>query len=239
MLFPKQTINEEPKIDHDKMKNTTVVREGTDHWLEPYWYDKWHPRENDPATVSDACPFKYVECSDSLMQLDHHMVDKELKRKKLRESDLDITLFSDRGAGHAQLVVYRRRCAYLHKRMADSIRMLRVVMGRKLIGFLIWNKYESAQCVPYWVLTATSRGNGCLQKDPENDRWLSRRFRTDNQLPQHILQFQNERNMIDLTELMYWGYFGIDLSCTRLRSCSGRNGSRKGQKSRRPMKSTK
>ena len=36
LLFPKQMINEEPEIDHDKMKNTTVVREGTDHWLEPY-----------------------------------------------------------------------------------------------------------------------------------------------------------------------------------------------------------
>ena len=106
MLFPKQTVNEEPEIDHDKMKNTNVVHEGTDHWLEPYWYDKWHHREEDPATVSDACPFKYVECSDSLVQLDHHMVDEELKRKKLRESDLDITLFSDRGAGHVQLVVY-------------------------------------------------------------------------------------------------------------------------------------
>ena len=35
-------------------------------------------------------------------------------------------------------------------------------------------------------------------------------FRTNEQLPQDILQFRNERNMIDLTELMYWGYYGID-----------------------------
>ena len=212
LLFPEQTINEEPEIDHNKMNNKTVRQQGNDNWLEPYWYDKWHPREEDPATVSDACPFKYVEVTDALVQLDKHMVKDELKTKRMRESDCDITLFSDRGAERAQLIVYRRRCAYLNSRTADSLRMLRVIMGKKLIGFLIWNKYESARCIPYWVLTATVRGNGCLQKNPANNRWSSHRFCPDDQLPPHIIEFRDARNMIDLSKLMFWGMYGIDLS---------------------------
>ena len=82
-------------------------------------------------------------------------------------------------------------------------------MGKQLVGFLIWNCYGSGRLIPYWVMTATRRGNGCLQKDPKNDRWCSRRFKSDEQLSDGIIEFRNTHCMIDLVELVYFGSFGI------------------------------
>ena len=83
--------------------------QGLDNWKEPFWFDKWHPREENPAAASDATLYKYVTITDDLADLDVHMVADALEVKRMRMSDLDITLWSDRGAGRAQLVIYRRR----------------------------------------------------------------------------------------------------------------------------------
>ena len=83
-------------------------------------------------------------------------------------------------------------------------------MGKKLIGFLIWNKYECSHCIPYPCLMATTRGNGCLQAKPENDRWLSREWKPDEKLPIHIQYFRNNMLMVDLCELLYFGYYSVD-----------------------------
>ena len=128
--FPLQTVTESFQKNHDKMGNDTVSMQGLDNWKEPFWFDKWHPREENPAAASDATPYKYVAITDDLADLDVHMVADALEVKRMRMSDLDITLWSDRGAGRAQHIVYRRRWAQLNKRMADSLWILRVVMGK-------------------------------------------------------------------------------------------------------------
>ena len=139
------------------MGNDTVSREGLDNLKEPFWFDKWHPRQDNPAAASDAAPYKYVMTTDDLADLDLYMVADALEVKRMRMSDLDITLWSDRGAGRAQLVIYRRRWAQLNKRMADSLRILQVVMGKKLVGFLLWNCYEFCHGIPYCMMTAMTR----------------------------------------------------------------------------------
>ena len=122
--FPPQTVAESFQINHDEMGNNTVTMQGLDNWKEPFWFDKWHPREENPAAVSDAAPYKYVPTTDNLADLDLHMVVDALEVKRMRMSDLDITLWSDRGAGRAQLIVYRRRQAQLNKRTVDSLHIL-------------------------------------------------------------------------------------------------------------------
>ena len=107
--FPKQEVQEGVTNNHEEMGNDTVTHEGNDNWGKPYWFDKWHPCEENPVTVSDAMPYKYIETTDSMAELDLHMVDDELEARKMRMSDLDITLWSDRGHGRAKLVVYHRR----------------------------------------------------------------------------------------------------------------------------------
>ena len=129
--FPLQTVAESFQINHDEIGNDTVSMQGLDNWKEPFWFDKWHPREENPAAASDATPYKYVTITDDLADLDVHMVADALEAKRMRMSDLDITLWSDRGAGRAQLIVYRRRRAQLNKRTVDSLQILRVVMGKK------------------------------------------------------------------------------------------------------------
>ena len=106
------------------MGNDTVSMQGLDNWKEPFWFDKWDLREENPAAVSDATLYKYVTITDDLADLDLHMVADTLEAKRMRMSDLDNTLWSDRGAGRAQLVIYRRRRAQLNKRTVDSLRIL-------------------------------------------------------------------------------------------------------------------
>ena len=192
------------------MRNDTVSMQGLDNWKEPFWFDKWHPREDNPATSSDATPYKYVTITDDLADLDVHMVVDALEVKRMRMSDLDITLWCDRGAGRAQLIVYRRRQAQLNKRTADSLRILRVVMGKMLVGFLLWNCYEFCPGIPFCVMTAMARGNGCFQKDPDNDRWCSHRWKPDDRLTPHIQHFRKEKQMIDLCELIYFGNYSVE-----------------------------
>ena len=122
--FPPQTDAESFQINHDEMGNDTLSREGLYNWKEPFWFDKWHQRQDNPAAASDAAPYKYVMTTDDLANLDLHMVADALEAKRMRMSDLDITLWSDRGAGRAQLIIYRRRWVQLNKRTVDSLRIL-------------------------------------------------------------------------------------------------------------------
>ena len=60
------------------------------------------------------------------------------------------------------------------------------------------------------MMMATARGNGCFQKDPDNDRWCSRRWKPDDCLTPHIQNFQKEKQMIDLCELIYFGNYSVE-----------------------------
>ena len=82
-------------------------------------------------------------------------------------------------------------------------------MGDRLVGFLVWNCYEAGWLIPYWVMMATQRGNGCLQKDTRNDQWCLRRYLNDKDVPHYLLNMRDKSPMIDLVELLYWGYFGV------------------------------
>ena len=62
-------------------------------------------------------------------------------------------------------------------------------MGNQLIGFLLCNAYGSGRLIPYCVMTATRCGNGCLQRDPDNDCWCTRRYVPDDELPHDVLEF--------------------------------------------------
>ena len=208
--FPEQSMETDPKLNHAE-RGVQVTHEGKDNWGEPYWHDRWHPQAHQPGNVSDACPFAYVDVSDEMALSDLHMKNSDnLEAKNVfTRNDYDITLFSNRGLGCAQLVVYQRRRALLDVRTADSLCILRVVMGNQLIGFLLWNAYGSGWLIPYCVMMATRHGNGCLQRDPDNDCWCTRRYVPDNELPHDVLEFQNTHPMIDLVELVYWGSFGV------------------------------
>ena len=210
IYFPEQSIDTSPDLNH-KDRGVKVSRQGKDNWGQPFWYDKWHPQNEEPITVSDACPFSYVDVTDETAKEDCHMSDANdlVAKTTFMRDDFDITLFSDRGLGRAKLVIYRRQQALLDMWTADSLRILRVVMGDRLVGFLIWNCYEAGRLIPYWVMTATQRGNGCLQKDPQNDGWCSRWYINDKDVPRYLLKMRDKSPMIDLVELLYWGYFGV------------------------------
>ena len=208
--FPEQSMETDPKLNQAE-RGVQVTCEGKDKWGELYWHDMWHPQAHQPGNIFDACPFSYVDVSDKMAVSDLHMKnsdDLEAKNIFIR-NDYDITLFSNRGLGHAQLIVYRRKCALLDLRTADSLHILRVVMGNQLIGFLLCNAYGSGQLMPYCVMMATRCGNGCLQRDPDNDHWCTRRSVPDNELPRDDLEFQNTHPMIDLVELVYWELLGV------------------------------
>ena len=102
---------------------------------------------------------------------------------------------------------------------ADLLRILRVVMGDRLIGFLVLNCYEAGQLIPYWVMTAIQRGNGCLQKDLQNDRWCSRWYLNNKDVPCYRLKMRDKSPMIDLIELLYWGYFRVKYKSLETLKC--------------------
>ena len=107
--FEEQSMDTNPKLNHAD-RGVEVTREGTDKWGEPFWHDKWHPTNSQPGTVSDACPFSYVDVTNEMAREDLHMKNSEDLEAKMEfaRNDYDITLFSDRGLGCAKLVVYRR-----------------------------------------------------------------------------------------------------------------------------------
>ena len=207
--FSEQSMETDPKLNHTE-RGVQVTCEGKDNWGEPYWHDKWYPQDHQPGNHSDACPFSYTDVSDEMALSDLHMKNSDdLEAKNIfSRNDYDITLFSNRGLGHAQLVIYCRRCALLNVRTADSLCILRVVMGNQLIGFLLCNAYGAGRLIPYCVMMATRHGNGCLQRDPDNN-WCMRRYVPDDELPHDVLEFRNTHPMIDLVELVYWGSFGV------------------------------
>ena len=210
IYFPEQSIDTNPDLNH-KDRGVKVSRQGKDNWGQPFWYDKWYPQNEEPITVSDTCPFSYIDIPDETAEEDCHMSDADdlVAKTTFTRDDFNITLFSDRGLGRAKLVIYRRRRALLNTQTADSLRILRVVMGDRLVGFLICNCYEAGRLISYWVMTVTQRGNRCLQKDPQNDRWCSMWYINDKDVPHYLLNMRDKSPMIDLIELLYWGYFGV------------------------------
>ena len=105
--FPEQSMETDPKLNHPE-RGVQVTCEGKDNWGEPYWHDRWHPQAHQPGNILDACPFSYVDVSDEMALSDLHMKNSDdLEAKNVfTRNDYNITLFSDRGLGHAQLVVY-------------------------------------------------------------------------------------------------------------------------------------
>ena len=95
----------DPKLNQTE-RGVQVTHEGKDNWGKPYWHDRWHLQGHQPGNVSDACCFSYIDVSDE-------------EKKFFTKNEYGITLFSDRGLGCAQLVIYHRRCALLDVRTAD------------------------------------------------------------------------------------------------------------------------
>ena len=85
-------------------------------------------------------------------------------------------------------------------------------MEKKLVRFLLWNCYEFCHGIPYCMMTAMARGNGCFHKDPDNDRWCSDKWKPDNSLTPHIQHFRKHKQLIDLCELIYFGNYSIEYS---------------------------
>ena len=109
ILFPKQSIDTDPDLNH-RDRGIKVNHEGVDTWDQPFWFDKWHSVNEEPVTVSDACPFSHVDVTDKIAEQDCHMLDTEdlAAKKTFTRDDYNITLFSDRCLGRAKLVIYRR-----------------------------------------------------------------------------------------------------------------------------------
>ena len=87
--------------------------------------------------------------------------------------DYDITLWSDRRKGRAQIIQHRRRAVSKDKWSHNVIHIARIVMGARLVGFLIHEAYHSARFIPYVMLADTKQANGCLGEDGDGRmRWL-------------------------------------------------------------------
>ena len=105
--FPEQSMEMDFKLNHPE-RCVQGTREGKDNCGEPDWHDRWHPQAHQPGNVSDACSFSYVDVSDEMALSDLHMKNSDdLEAKNIfTRNDYDITLFSDRSLGRAQLIVY-------------------------------------------------------------------------------------------------------------------------------------
>ena len=166
-------------------KRSELIDSGVDEWGYAWFYDGHHPMYKDklPSQYSDACPNSYVEVTDNVALMDTHMswyTVQTMKGRPWTIDDYDITMWSDRGKGQAQLVKYRRRQASLNENMTNTLSIVRVVMGNHLIGFLFCNTYGFSRGIPYHMLSVTSNGTGCLKKAPEeadeDPNWLSTRW---------------------------------------------------------------
>ena len=111
--------------------------------------------------------------NDDIAKQDLHMEEVVIGEKTWGRFDYDIMLWSNRGKGRAQIVQYRRRAASKDKWSHNALHITRIVMGARLIGFLIHEAYSSARLIPYVMLADTKRGNGCLGEDGDDTtRWL-------------------------------------------------------------------
>ena len=87
--------------------------------------------------------------------------------------DYNITLWSNRGKGRAQIVQYRRRAVSKDQQSHNALHIARIVMGAHLVGFLIHEAYHSVRFIPFVMLADTKRGNSCLGEDGDGrTRWL-------------------------------------------------------------------
>ena len=93
--------------------------------------------------------------NDEVAQQDLHMEEVALGQKMWGCFHYDITLWSDRGKGRAQIVQYRRRAASKDKQSHNAIHIARIVMGTRLISFLTHEAYNSARLIPYVMLVDT------------------------------------------------------------------------------------
>ena len=196
-------------------KRSELIDSGEDAWF----YDGHHPMYKDklPSQYSDASPNSYVEVTDNVALMDTHMswyTVQTMKGRPWTIDDYNITMWSDRGKGRAQLVKYRRRQASLNENTANALSIVRVVMGNHLIGFLFCNAYGFSRGIPYHMLSVTSHGTGCLEKAPEevdeDPNWLSTRWVANEDVSDEIKEMRKKSKMIDLCELFHWGYWGFD-----------------------------
>ena len=151
--------------------------------------------------------------NDEVAKQDLHMEEVVIGEKTWGRFDYDITLWSDRGKGRAQIVQYRRRVASKDEQSHNAIHITRIVMGARLISFLIHKAYNSARLIPYVMLVDTKRLNGCLGEDGDDTtRWLcmkSGQIRED-RLPNWIQKMHQSKKMVDLNELRFFGKYGIN-----------------------------
>ena len=85
--------------------------------------------------------------------------------------------------------------------------ILRVVQNKTLVSFLIKNSYRYAWCIPYTQLTVSKNGNGCFAVPERNTHWLAKeKFRNVSKETEYERSYLQ---MIDLTELKFWGEFGM------------------------------
>ena len=146
--------------------------------------------------------------NDEVVQQDLHMEEVVIGQKTWGRFDYDITLWSDRGKGRAQIVQYRRRAASEDKQSHNTIHITRIVMGTQLVSFLIHEAYNSARLIPYMMLTDTKQGNLCLGEDSDDTtRWLctKRGQIREDALPSWIQQMHQSKKMVDLNELRFFG----------------------------------
>ena len=147
------------------------------------------------------------------MKEDLNMKEQVIGEKMWGHLNFNITLWSDRGKGRAQIVQYRRRAASQDKRSHNAIHIARIVMGARLIGFLIHESYQSARFIPYIMLADTERGNGCLGEDGDGKtRWLctKRGEIGEDTLPEWIQKIHQSNKMVDLNELRFFGKYSIN-----------------------------
>ena len=151
--------------------------------------------------------------NDKVAQQDLHMEEVVIGQKTWGHFDYDITLWSDRGKGRAQIVQYRRRAASKDERSHNAIHIARIVMGARFIGFLIHAAYNSARLIPYVMLADTKQGNGCLGEDGDDTtRWLcTKRGQTrEDALTSWIQQMHQSKKMVDLNKLRFFGKYRIN-----------------------------
>ena len=83
--------------------------------------------------------------NDKVAQQDLHMEEVVIGQKTWGHFDYDI---SDRGKGRVQIVQYRRRAASKDEQSHNAIHIARIVMGTRLVSFLIHEAYNSVRLIP-------------------------------------------------------------------------------------------
>ena len=92
-----------------------------------------------------------------------------------------------------------------------ALNIARIVMGRRVVTFIIQNFYKGARFIPYLMLAVTQRGNGCLGTEEDGTtNWLTDSL-PEEKIPTAEAEAMRARlPMIDLNELEYFGRWGVD-----------------------------